>query len=125
MGFWADRPAFGVGRTATVATILLLAGCAETWTKPGATPEQFDAAQAACTAQANASVPTQREQVEMSPGYVAPMQMRCSGMGTAANCYPGGGEYMPPVTTTVDRNQNLRRTVMRSCLFENGWQPAK
>jgi hypothetical protein len=112
-------------RAAIVGAALLLAGCAETWTKPGATPQDFDAAEAACTAQANASVPSQRQQVEMSPGYVTPMQMRCSGMGAAANCYPGGGQYVPPVTTTVDRNQNLRRTVIRSCLTEEGWRPAK
>ena len=124
-----DRPAFGVGHAAVAGTIagaiLLLAGCAETWTKPGATPEQFDAAKAACTARASTDAPAQPQLVEMSPAYVTPMQMRCSGVAAAANCYPGGGEYVPPATRIVDRNQDLRRTLIRQCLFESGWRPAK
>jgi hypothetical protein len=112
-------------RAAIAGAILLLAGCAETWTKPGAMPQEFDAAQAACAAKANAAVPPNRQEVQMSPGYVTPMQMRCSGAGAAANCYPAGGQYVAPATTTVDRNQNLRRTVIRECLTEGGWRPAK
>ena len=125
MGFPRNAAALGVGRAAIASAILLLGGCAETWTKPGATPEQFDAAEAACTARANAAVPAQPERVMTSPGYVTPMQMRCSGMAAAANCYPGGGDYVPPTTRIVDRNQDLRRSVTRECLFESGWRPAK
>ncbi len=113
-------------RAAVAGAVFLLAGCAETWTKPGATPQEFDAAEAACTARANAAVPPNRQEVQMSPGYVTPMQMRCSGPGPAANCYPvGGQQYVAPATTMVDRNQSLRRTVIRECLTEGGWRPAK
>ena len=113
------------GALTIVLSLLLVTACAERWTKPGASSQDFDAAQAACTSSANTAVPRERQEVQMSPGYFTPMQTRCSGMGPAANCYAGGGQYVPPIITTVDRNQELRRTVVRACLHDDGWRPAE
>jgi len=110
--------------TIAVSTLLVTA-CAERWTKPGASPQDFDAAQAACTSSATTLVPRQRQEVQTSPGYFMPMQTRCSGVGPTSNCYAGGGQYVAPATMTVDRNQGLRRAAVRACLQDNGWQPVK
>lgn len=52
-----------------VLLLLLLAGCAERWERPGATEAESEAAQAECTAVAARQVPPAMVWGQTSPGY--------------------------------------------------------
>jgi hypothetical protein len=102
-----------------------LAACTQYWAKPGGTPAEFEATQAACQNQAYAQFPPAMQQVMVNPGYVTPLQTICNGAGYASNCYTTGGQYIPPSFMLVDQNAGGRSSAVRSCLFAAGWQPAK
>jgi hypothetical protein len=103
---------------------LALAGCAEKWTKPGGSPEEFDAMKASCSAQAYGQFPPQLQQIQASSGYYTPVTTNCSGYGYNVSCFQSGGQYIQPVIVTVDVNRNARGQAARSCFYSNGWQPA-
>src|SRR5690349_2228855 len=62
------RYAADMRRLAALLLLLALAGCAERWTRPGATEAQADAANAACTDQAMLAVPPQMSWEIVEPG---------------------------------------------------------
>ena len=59
-------------RWSLLALLLLLAGCAEYWAKPGGTPVGFRAAREACTRQASADYPPDMEPVQVTQGTPSP-----------------------------------------------------
>jgi hypothetical protein len=102
-----------------------LAGCTEYWEKPGGSTAEFEAMKGSCTARAYSQFPPMLQQIVLVAGYRTPIQTICTGYGAFVNCYTTGGEYVPPSTMTVDRNENVRDQAVRSCFFENGWTPVK
>jgi len=104
-----------------LASTLTLSGCADTWEKPGATQQEFEATKAACMSRAAARFPPMNRQVQIGNGYMTPVTTNCTGFGYSVNCLSTGGQYVPPSVITVDDNANARRQDTRSCFFENGW----
>jgi hypothetical protein len=100
--------------------VLALAGCEETWTKPGATPPEFDAAKAACTSRATEKFPPLPQRVALPAE--TPSTTSCYGSGSMVSCYSTIGQAAPTFVT-IDRNDPERSDAIRACLVENGWQP--
>jgi hypothetical protein len=104
-----------------VATTLTLSGCADTWEKPGATQQEFNATKAECLSRSAARFPPMNRQVQIGSGYTTPVTTNCNGFGYSVNCISSGGQYVPPSFMNVDDNANARMQDTRSCFFENGW----
>lgn len=100
---------------------LTLSGCADTWVKPGATEEEFEATKAECMSGAAARFPPMNRAVQIGNGYTTPVTTNCNGFGYSVNCISTGGQYTPPAIINVDDNQNARREDIRACFFRNGW----
>ena len=101
-----------------------LTGCVQKWSKPGGTPEEFDAMKASCTAQAYGQFPQMLQQIQASSGYYTPITTNCYSTGVGANCYQQGGQYIPPIIITVDQNNPPRQQAIKACFYSNGWSPA-
>ena len=114
-----------VTRSMMLAAIFGLTACTQYWAKPGGTEGEFEATKSACHAQSYAQFPPVYQQVQITSGYVTPIQTSCSGYGYGANCFTTGGQYIPPAFTTVDLNETGRNNGFRSCLFTAGWRPVK
>lgn len=104
---------------------LFLSGCAYRWQKPGATEQDFEAAKAACNAQAAAHFPPLMRPVQLNNGYTTPVTTDCHGHGNEVHCVTSGGQYVPPSTTFVDDNEAAREQDVHACFFQNGWQMMK
>jgi hypothetical protein len=115
---------FRVPRVAVAFVFVsLLGGCAEEWVKPGATPRDFEAAEADCEARAYARFPERTRRELVRDEYYRPDETRCDSSGR--NCRTTRGQYVPPEYRTVDLNGNGRNADVRSCLFSRGWTPKK
>jgi hypothetical protein len=101
--------------------LLLLAGCAERWAKPGGTPQEFEATRTYCSAGAYQMFPPMPRLVPGSPGYFTPARQVCRN----GRCWMQGGVWMPPTVNTVDDNAPGRNQQVRACLFSAGWQPVE
>jgi hypothetical protein len=102
---------------------MALAGCVQKWSKPGSTPEEFDAMKASCSAQAYSQFPPRFQQIQASAGYYTPITTQCSGFGGNVSCYQSGGQYIAPIVITIDTNRNARGDAVKSCFYANGWSP--
>lgn len=102
------------------SAILALAGCEDTWTKPGGTPQDLEATKAACTSQAVAKFPPLPQRVALPAE--APSTTSCYGTGSMVSCYSTIGQAAPTFVT-IDRNDPERSDAIRACLVANGWQP--
>ena len=102
------------------SALLALAGCEDTWTKPGATPQDLEATKATCTSQAIAKFPPLPRRVALPTE--APSTTSCYGTGSMVSCYSTIGQAAPTFVT-IDRNDPERSDAIRACLLENGWQP--
>lgn len=105
--------------------LLLLAGCAEYWAKPGGTPAAFGAAREACTRAAAAEYPTEMEPVQINQGARAPVVTTCAPAGGGMACTTNGIGFQPPTYTTLDRNTGPRERAFRACLEAAGWQAVR
>jgi hypothetical protein len=101
--------------------VLLLAGCAERWERPGATEADSDAAQAQCTALAAERVPPALVWTQTAPGYWVPPERRCRTRNGVTHCDYRPGRYIPPQFGWVDANTAPRRAARAACLQEGGW----
>ena len=101
--------------------LLLAAGCAERWERPGATEEESDAAQARCTALAAQQVPPALVWTQTSPGYWEGPERRCFTRHGQTECIVRPGRYQPPQYGWVDANTGPRRAARAACLQEGGW----
>ena len=102
------------------SAVLALAGCEDTWTKPGGTSQDLEATKASCTSQAVAKFPPLPQRVALPAE--APGTTSCYGTGSMVSCYSTVGQAAPTFVT-IDRNDPERSDAMRACLLENGWQP--
>ncbi|MBS0641461.1 MAG: hypothetical protein U1E70_22935 [Acetobacteraceae bacterium] len=112
-------------RWSLLALLLLLAGCAEYWAKPGGTPVGFRAAREACTRQASADYPPDMEPVQVTQGTPSPMVTTCAPAGGSMACTTSGIGFQPPTYTTLDRNTGPRERAFRACLEAAGWQAVR
>jgi len=104
---------------------LLLAACAEKWTKPGGSEAEFDAMRVGCESNAYAKFPPYVQQVLVSPGHYNPVQQSCSTVNGVRDCVRFGGDYVPPQYSTIDHNERGRAQDVRACFFAHGWQPVR
>ena len=108
------------------ALLLVLAGCVDHWAKPGATKAELDAATAHCETDSFSKFPAAMVTTLASPGYLAPLRTECrAGRDGRQVCYTVGGEFVPPVYTTVDANAQPRRASFRGCMVSGGWTLAR
>ena len=107
-------------RHAFLATILLLlAGCAEVWTRPGTTEAEADATNAACTDQAALAVPAQLVWQMVEQG----------GYDRERVCWVQGGRefcrweqrWRPPRFAWVDVARGPRDAWRRECMRAKGF----
>ncbi len=101
--------------------VLLLAGCAERWERPGATEAESEAAQAQCAAVATREVPPAMVWTQVAAGYWVPPERRCRTRDGVQDCVYRPGRYVPPRFDWVDVNTQPRREARNACLVENGW----
>jgi hypothetical protein len=104
-----------------IASTLALSACADTWVKPGATEQEFEATKTECMSRAAARFPPINRPVQIGNGYTTPVTTNCNGFGYSGNCISTGGQYVPPSIINIDDNQNGRQEDIRSCFFEKGW----
>jgi|GEM_PF-449848 len=108
-----------------LSVLVLLAGCAERWAKPGGTPQQFEATRTFCEADAFRAFPAIPQVVQVAPGYFTPARQVCQGQPPNQRCWLQGGAWIPPAYSTMDANAPGRRQQTRACLFAAGWQPVE
>ena len=101
--------------------ILGLAGCAERFSKPGATQLDLDRDYQSCKVQAFSAFPYTPEQIQLNAGYYEPMSTVCSGYGAFTNCSTVGGEYVAPTYLTVDGNLTPRHSMLMGCMEGLGY----
>lgn len=117
-----------MSRPSTLALLclaLLLSACAERWEKPGATERDFDAMQSACFSYASARFPPLIRPLQIDEGHMTPIVTKCDRSDHSVSCSQRGGDYVPPTFIGIDDNGEAREADMRSCLYRNGWHPAK
>jgi hypothetical protein len=103
--------------------IALLASCGPTWEKPGASQQDFEAAQAACEKQAEVKYPPLLHQILRHPAYTTPNRGACFGSPALIDCLQSQSIYVGPQIETVDDNAAPRIQNIQSCLREKGWRP--
>jgi len=102
--------------------LLLIAGCAERWERPGATEAESDAAQAQCGALATRQVPPAMVWTQVTAATWAPAERRCRTRSDGTqDCVYSPARYIPPRFDWVDVNTQPRRAARNACLVEGGW----
>ena len=112
-----------IRRTALLAGLLALGGCAEYWAKPGGTPAMFERTRLECEQRAFGMLPQVFVPVQVGGGYFTGQETRCTRNGENQNCYTTPGYYVPPAYSMMDQNSSTRNSMTRSCLIANGWIP--
>jgi hypothetical protein len=114
-------------RRALLATpiMLVMAGCAQYWAKPGGTPAELEVAQANCEAASFARFPRVLQTNIITPGFIAPVTTSCTPGRDGPHCVTVGGEVIPPTYSTIDLNQAARHNSYQACLVAGGWRRAK
>jgi hypothetical protein len=107
-----------------LAALLLIAGCAQRWEKPGATQAEFEVMHSRCEARSQAEFPPVMTQVMSTAGYTTPVQTNCQNSANNTNCRTTGGQYMPPTYRMVDQARDPRDRAVAACLVEHGWRRA-
>ena len=94
-----------------VSGLVLVAGCTETWTRPGSDQNDFVRVKELCDARGRDRFPPKLEQQFSGGGSSG-----CNGM--QRNC-----TMTLPSAVTVDGNESAREKESRLCLQQNGWSP--
>lgn len=106
---------------AMAASLLMVAGCAHQWTRPGATPLMRQQELEACNVQAEQKFPV-RNEIAVYSGYTMEYGF-CNEM--MMSCFPGDPiRILVPQTTSqvVDVNEKSRESVVEQCMHKKGWQ---
>jgi hypothetical protein len=106
----------------TLAAIAL-GGCAQRWTKPGATEADFKIAQLRCESHGYQRLPAELFWTQVSAGYYAPGYRNCRKSHGSRRCESRPGHYVPARYGHVDRNEAARDRFVALCLADNGWRP--
>ena len=100
--------------------LLLLAGCAEVWLRPGTSEAEADAANAACRGAALGAVPPWYETRLVSPPRAVP-QEECRHVEGRRVCRVVGFVWLPPRYALVDLNAAARDEWRRGCMARQGF----
>ncbi len=109
---------------AVLALMTLLAGCQRyEWTHPTKSLEQFGRDKYTCQERASRLYPVAAAVVQEGGGYFTGGYTQCRrSSGYSRFCYATPMEYIPPMYTTRDLNENERGSAVESCLFSRGYQ---
>jgi|SRR3954469_4308674 len=107
------------------AMLVVVAGCARHWARPGGTDAELDAAKANCEVESFTRFPRVMQTTMVSPGYISPVTSNCAPGPNGPRCVTVGGEFVPPTYSAIDLNQSARRSAYDACLMAGGWQVAK
>jgi hypothetical protein len=99
--------------------LILLAGCAERWVRPGTSEAQADAANAACRDRAALAVPPQMVWVMVEPGGFDRDRI-CRRIDGREVCRTYS-RYRPPRFAWVDANDRPRDAWRRQCMVAEGF----
>lgn len=124
------------GTTLSLLAIASLAsGCAQyQWQKAGATEADFNRDRYYCQMEAARAFPAQIVQTQIGGGYTTPSTTNCYGTGsayggggmvygnTSTNCITTPGQYVAPIVSTSDANEDNRVEAARSCMYARGYQ---
>jgi hypothetical protein len=99
---------------------VLLAGCAERWTRPGVTEAEADAANAACTDRATLAVPPQLSWQMIEPPR-HDRERRCERQGDREVCRTFT-RYTPARYGWVDLARSPRDAWRRECMRGQGFR---
>ena len=123
-GHRGARAATAGWRAAALAFLCIGAsGCAETWVKPGATPQQFVYAKADCDQRGIFRFSPDLKVIKVAEGYTAPASTTCTHHKRKTSCTTVGEHWVEPVYAEYDFNDDNREGMVRSCLFAKGWVP--
>ena len=105
----------------------LLGGCAQyQWKKYGATREDFNRDTYQCQMEAASAYPAAIVNQQLMSGYQTPASTNCysSGFGysSTTTCTTTPGRTVPPVTYTVDANEDNRAQATKACMYARGYQ---
>lgn len=103
-----------------LSVLLLLAGCAERWVRPGVSEAQADAANAACGDRAALAVPQALVWQVVEPGGWV-RDWRCWVDRTGREVCVPRDRWRPPRYGWVDMNTGPRDAWRRECMREQGF----
>ncbi|WP_376096485.1 hypothetical protein ACE7GA_04955 [Roseomonas sp. CCTCC AB2023176] len=107
-------------RLAMLPMLFAVASCAE-WERPGATPQQRDAALARCEAAAYSKMPAELVTVQTDAGGWVPARRECRGEGDRRRCTETAGYYRQPSYGQRDQNRPAREAMVSDCMRRDGW----
>jgi len=100
-----------------------LAGCGpETYTKPGASQQDYDLARTQCEAQAWAQLPAAPATTQIVAGYYSSSGINCVKNDHGSHDCNPTQKWNPPVYGSKDANADGRATIVRACMMNGGWQ---
>jgi hypothetical protein len=112
-------------RALCLVMTMLICACAPQWEKPGATQDDFNAAEEQCTKTAGQEYPPALHQVLKEGAYTTQNLNGCFGSPILADCLRSQSIIVPPTFETVDDNEKPRAGFIGSCLREKGWRPVQ
>ena len=113
-------------RTLLVASMLFaVSGCAVygeywTWSRPGGTEAEFQAAAANCGTNAAARFPPM---TFGAPGYFRSSNEYCTPTSGGTNCNLINSGYLPQARSEADTNTVPREHAFEACMVAAGWRP--
>jgi hypothetical protein len=110
----------GMRRLAPILAILTLAGCAERWTRPGATEAEAEAMNAACAREAGLTVPVVLETRIVEHARVERDRNCWTGRDGRQVCTVRE-RFIPARWGQVDVNAPARDAARRGCMAEKGF----
>ena len=102
---------------------LLFQGCAPMgWQHPIKGQTEFSSNKYECERNAARLYPPIITVEQIASGYRTPTQTNCRKIGNEVQCTTYGGDYIPPVMSTVDVNERNRGSIFDSCMQSLGWE---
>jgi hypothetical protein len=105
------------------SAVFTVAGCAvygQSWSRPGATEAQFEAAAEGCDSAATSRFPPV---TAGRAGYYSAPNEWCEPTAGGTNCSIIGAGYLPQAQSTLDTNEAPRAHAFQACMTAAGWQP--
>jgi hypothetical protein len=108
-------------------SLMTLAGCATmAWQHPYKNDNDYLQEKYTCINSSAKIFPPVFITEQVAPGYTTPVQTECKKSGNVKNelissCTTSGGDYVPPVMSTYDGNENNRAKSFNACMESLGW----
>lgn len=103
--------------------VLSIQGCAPIgWQHQIKEQNEFGVDKFQCEKSAAQLYPPALAVKQVANGYRTPVQTNCKTIKNEIRCTTYGGDYVAPVMTTVDVNEENRRSIFKSCMQSLGWE---